>query len=119
VLLVERGAHRGRAKELAASVQANLERLNEEYAAKTSSGRLLPLEVREVPVGAWHKLRHEKTYRRGNFEQYKHPCFVNDLEFVERIAGSRPAAAFSPHFAGLPWRAGALHGSTSESTPAS
>ncbi|MEX0612198.1 MAG: GH3 auxin-responsive promoter family protein, partial [Pirellulales bacterium] len=85
VLLVERGAHRGRANELAAHVQANLERLNEEYATKTTSGRLLPVEVREVPVGTWNTLRREKISRRGNFEEYKHPCLVDDLDFAERL----------------------------------
>jgi hypothetical protein len=90
VLLLERAAHQGRAKELAAQVQANLERLNEEYASKTSSGRLLPLEIREIPLGTWAGLRREKTSRRGNFEEYKHPCLSNDPELVGRLAGRAP-----------------------------
>jgi hypothetical protein len=93
VLLVEQGAHRGRAAELAAHVQVNLARLNEEYAAKTNSGRLLSVEIRELPVGAWAKLKHSKTNGRGNFDQYKHPCLVNDLEFAEQLAGRRPQSA--------------------------
>jgi hypothetical protein len=104
VLLVERRAHRGRARELAAHVQSNLEQLNEEYAAKSSSGRLLPVETRDVPTGTWNELRHGKTSGRGNFEQYKHPCLVNDLEFVERMAGPPPRPAFAPHVAPLSWR---------------
>jgi hypothetical protein len=103
VLLVERGAHRGRAQDLAAHVQANLERLNEEYAAKTSSGRLLPVEIREVPPGTWRALCEQKTSCHGSLEQYKHPCLVDDLGFVERMAGPRPQPAFAPHFSGLPW----------------
>ena len=60
VLLVEPQVHQGRAAELARRVQANLERINEEYAAKCASGRLLPVEVREVPAGTWDALRQRK-----------------------------------------------------------
>jgi hypothetical protein len=116
VLLLERGAHGGRAKELAAHVEADLARLNEEYAAKTSSGRLLPIELREVPVGAWNNLRNSKTNGRGCFEQYKHPCLVNDLNFVEQMAGPRPQPAFAPHVAPLTWQSAALGNSITEST---
>lgn len=87
VLLIERQTHQGRAAELAARVQANLEQLNEEYAAKSVSGRLLPIQVREVPAGTWTALRRERTSRRGNFEEYKHPCLVGELDFVERFVG--------------------------------
>jgi hypothetical protein len=118
VLLVEGGAHRGQAKELAAHVHANLERLNEEYAAKASSGRLLPVEIREVPPGAWSRLRHEKTDRRGNLEQYKHPCLVNDLGFVERMTGPQTKPAFSPHLSPLTWGPAACGNSMSESASA-
>ncbi len=86
VLLVERPVHQGRADELASHVQMNLEQLNEEYATKCASGRLLPVQVREVPAGAWTELRRERTSRRGNFEEYKHPCLVGELDFVERFA---------------------------------
>jgi len=72
---------------LAARVQANLEQLNEEYAAKSASGRLLPIQVREVPAGTWIALRRERTSHRGNFEEYKHPCLVGELDFVERFVG--------------------------------
>jgi GH3 auxin-responsive promoter len=95
VLMVERGAHRGRARELAAEVQVNLSQLNEEYAAKTGSGRLLPIEVREVPIGTWLAMRRDKTRQRGNFEEYKHPCLVNDLDFADRIA--KPHSAVAPY----------------------
>ncbi len=85
VLLVEPHAHRGRADELAQRVQVILERMNEEYGSKCSSGRLLPVEVREVASGTWSALRKERMGPRGNFEEYKHPCLVGDLEFVRRI----------------------------------
>jgi hypothetical protein len=92
VLLVEPHVDRGRAVELARLVQSNLERANEEYAEKCSSGRLLPVEVRQVPAGTWISLRQEKTRERGNFEEYKQPCLVGDLEFAGRLAPPRHAS---------------------------
>jgi len=98
VLLVERQTHRGRADELGAQVHANLAQINEEYASKCASGRLLPLQVREVPVGTWIELRRQRTSRRGNFEEYKHPCLVGELGFVERfVARSADAAPRVPN----------------------
>jgi hypothetical protein len=118
VLLLEPGSHDGRTSELAARVQANLQRLNEEYAAKTSSGRLLPLEIRYVPAGTWRALRHEKTNERGNFEQYKHPCLANELEFAERLGAARQRPAFAPHLSSLPWGRGAYEAPIPRSSPA-
>jgi len=96
VLLTEPRVHRGRAAELAQRVDANLRRVNEEYGEKSASGRLLPVAVREVPAGTWDAMRRERTGERGNFEEYKHPCLVSDLEFVERLerldAGAKPQA---------------------------
>ena len=85
VLLLEPPAHRGRADELAHRVQVNLARLNEEYGSKCTSGRLLPVQIREVATGTWSALRRERIGDRGNFEEYKHPCLVGDLEFVNRL----------------------------------
>jgi hypothetical protein len=102
VLLVEPGAHRGCAVELAACIQADLEQSNEEYAAKCAGGRLLPVEVREVASGTWSELRREKTRQRGNFEQYKHPCLVGELDFANRFV-SRPPA-FAPHLPSVSWQ---------------
>jgi len=93
VLLVESAAHRGRADELAHRTQVHLERFNEEYASKCSSGRLLPLTVSEVAPGTWQALRAHKIGERGNLEEYKHNCLVNDLEYVARL---RTLSA-SPH----------------------
>jgi hypothetical protein len=97
VLLVERYVHGGRASTLAANVQKCLERLNEEYASKCASGRLEPVQVRDVPPGTWAALRRERTSRRGNFEEYKHPCLVGDLSFVEQYAGRPTDAARVPN----------------------
>jgi hypothetical protein len=93
VLLVEPAAHRGRIDELAHCVQANLERVNEEYSDKCNSGRLLPVQVREVPSGTWNALRRQRTIDRGNFEEYKHPCLVGDTEFVNQLATLDPCFA--------------------------
>ena len=86
VLLVESLAHHGRSAELAHRVQSNLAAVNEEYGDKCGSGRLLPVQVREVARGTWNALRQERTGDRGNFEEYKHPCLVGDVNFAERIA---------------------------------
>jgi len=90
VLLVEPPAHHGRAAELAHRVQVNLERVNEEYYSKCSSGRLLPVQVREVAAGTWNALRTQRIGERGNFEEYKHPCLVPDLEFVDLVSQQPP-----------------------------
>jgi hypothetical protein len=93
VLLVERHVHRGLAEKLADRVQRNLEQMNEEYESKCASGRLSPIVVRDVPPGTWAALRRERTSRRGNFEEYKHPCLVGELDFVERFLGKAAGTA--------------------------
>jgi hypothetical protein len=92
VLLLEPQAHRGHGAELAEHVHANLMLVNEEYRAKCASGRLLPVRVREVADGTWDALRRDRTKERGNFEEYKHPCLVGDLRFIDRVAAlDRPS----------------------------
>jgi GH3 auxin-responsive promoter len=97
LLLVERKVHQGREAELAAAFQKNLSQLNEEYADKCASGRLFPAQVREVPPGTWVRMRSEKTNARGNFEEYKHICLVQDLSLADRLTappfGSAQSAA--------------------------
>lgn len=95
-LLVEQKAHRGQATELAAAFQRNLSQLNEEYAEKSASGRLLPARVREVPHDTWRRLRTEKTGARGNFEEYKHVCLTQDLSIVERLGAVPPSSTPIP-----------------------
>jgi hypothetical protein len=99
VLLVEPHVYRAGGDELARLVQLSLEQANEEYADKCAGGRLLPIEVRQVPAGTWDNLRREKTAERGNFEEYKQPCLVGDLEFAERLA-PRPTSAEAAKAAG-------------------
>jgi hypothetical protein len=107
LLLVEQNVHRGRESELASGFQRNLSELNEEYADKCASGRLLPAQVRNVPAGTWRRMRAEKTSVRGNFEEYKHVYLVQDLEYADRVsrpAGNAPASASPKQMAGGPFR---------------
>lgn len=110
VLLVEPKYRRGRGANLAARLQANLEQLNEEYAAKCASGRLLPAAVREVPAGTWHDVRQLKTGTRGNFEEYKHAYLVQDLTYVERMTAGNSDSVSTP--ATIPLRGVAFDSST-------
>src|SRR6185295_9533935 len=96
ILLIEQRNRWGREAELAMRVHANLARLNEEYAAKCSSGRLLPLAVREVPAGTWNRIRTERTSARGNVEEFKHIYLVQDLGFVERMTTGYSNSAQAP-----------------------
>jgi hypothetical protein len=93
LLMVEPTVHRGRESELASGFQRNLSELNEEYADKCASGRLLPAQVRNVPAGTWRRMRAEKTSARGNFEEYKHIYLVQDLEFAHRVMGPAGSSA--------------------------
>ncbi len=117
VLFIERQAHLNRSAELAAHVQANLERINEEYAAKCASGRLLPVHVRELAAGTWSSMRWEKTDERGNFEEYKHPCLVGDLDFAANLLGTRHSA--QPTAFKATWGSAACSETVSETSPAS
>ncbi len=85
VLLLEPGPIGGKEQQLAAAVDAELARLNCEYANRRETHRLDPIEIRYVPVGTWDTLRRVRTSERGNFEEYKHPCLVNDLAFVNYV----------------------------------
>jgi hypothetical protein len=95
LLLVEQKAHRGRAAELAAAFQRNLSQLNEEYAEKCASDRLLPAQVREVPPDTWRRMRIDKIGTRGNFEEYKHVCLSQDLSLAERLSATPPSSILS------------------------
>lgn len=85
VLLLEPKTGGDKQDELARRIDARLGELNCEYAEKRRTGRLEPLAVREVPPGTWDAYRRQKTSQRGNLEEYKQPCLVGDLAFVERL----------------------------------
>jgi hypothetical protein len=86
VLLLESGSDPASDDRLAKHVDGHLQRLNCEYADKRHSGRLSPVCVQRVPAGTWSARRMQRTSALGNFEQYKHPCLVNDLQFVQNLA---------------------------------
>ncbi len=86
VLLLEAGIEKGRAADLLRFVDSQLRQLNCEYADKVRSRRLEPLSLIEIPEGAWDRFRAGRISRRGNLEEYKHPCLVNDLQFAERLS---------------------------------
>ncbi|WP_425400659.1 GH3 auxin-responsive promoter family protein [Aeoliella sp.] len=85
VLLLESPQHLQSAMPLAQRVQQNLAEVNEEYADKCRSGRIEPLAVHEIPSGTWAELRAERSRARGNFEEFKQPLLVGDMEFVEKL----------------------------------
>ncbi len=93
LLLTERGAttsgptapDAAKSVALAIRVDRRLQELNCEYREKRETGRLASLEARTIPVGSWKRLCEERTTRvGGSVEQYKHPCLVPDVRFVER-----------------------------------
>ena len=86
VLLLEPGSQAAQAIELARKVDDGLQELNCEYAEKRRSGRVGPVLVRQVPSGTWAEMRRRKSEARGNFEEYKHPCLIGDVNAAERIA---------------------------------
>jgi hypothetical protein len=86
VLLLESGIEKRRAADLLRFVDSQLRQLNCEYADKVQSRRLEPLSLVEIPEGTWDRFRAGRISQRGNLEEYKHPCLVNDLQFAERIS---------------------------------
>ncbi len=93
VLLVEGQLNRDQKRTMACQVDAELQRMNCEYAERIQSGRLGSLRVRLVPSGTWEALRRQRTARMGaSLEQYKHPCLLGDLTFVEQLTRGTAAA---------------------------
>jgi hypothetical protein len=90
VLLIEHQVDQPFATKLSDRLQENLVKMNEEYASKCASGRLLPVKIREVRPGTWRTLRQQKAKVTGGTEQYKQPCLVQSLSFVEQLVGRRP-----------------------------
>ena len=88
VLLTETALHPDDQETLARCVDETLGELNFEYADKRQSGRILPLGIRQAPLGTWAALRKSKSATRGNFEEYKHRCLVAELGFIERITST-------------------------------
>ena len=87
VILIEPSTTGRNNEDFARRVESHLKTLNMEYADKLESGRLRPLSVQEIPSGTWHSYRIMRTSERGNFEEYKHPCLANDVNFVDKLTG--------------------------------
>lgn len=85
VLLLEPGPHLKHAQELATKVQHHLATINEEYADKCQSNRIDPIAINEIPAGTWAALRAQRSKARGNFEEFKQPCLVSDMEFADKL----------------------------------
>jgi hypothetical protein len=86
VLLIEPGVDRQRHRELARAIDRNLGQLNFEYGNRLETHRLRPLMVREIPAGTWTAYRSARIARLGgSLEQYKHPCLVSDLDFIDKL----------------------------------
>ena len=72
--------------DLAAAIDAELQRANIEYAAKRASGRLGPVQLQFLPEGEWRRWDQARLDRSGgSAEQYKHPCLIPNLEFRETV----------------------------------
>jgi hypothetical protein len=87
-LLVERGdiASDEQACRLLTGVDASLCRLNSEYQSKRETRRLGAVRLGWLPPGAWRDFCRQRLERSGGtLEQYKHPCLVNDMEFVAKM----------------------------------
>ena len=84
-LLIEPGPQLQQSQQLCQRLQYHLSVVNEEYADKCLSGRVEPVGVQAVPAGTWAALRSSRSRARGNFEEFKHPCLVSDLNFAEKL----------------------------------
>lgn len=73
---------------LADSVDEELMKLNCEYREKRGTGRLQPMRHVTVSEQAWRLFSKKRQQGcGGNVEQYKHPCLIPKMGFVEEILG--------------------------------
>lgn len=71
-------------------VDQALQRLNCEYDEKRNTGRLATMSVVALPDDTWSEFtRYRQAGLGGSLEQYKHPCLVPDLEFVEKLLSGK------------------------------
>ena len=88
-LLVEQADLNGEASaaRLAAEVEAELSRANQEYENRRSTLRLDPIRIRRLAPGSWADFQRRRLARSGGtVEQYKQPCLLADLEAIEGFA---------------------------------
>ncbi len=73
-------------RRLLSGVDSALCRLNSEYHCKRQSRRLGAVRLGLLPPGAWKDFCRQRLEQRGGtLEQFKHPCLVNDYEFIGRM----------------------------------
>ena len=89
--ILESGVWQLHEKFLTRQIDQQLSLMNCEYENRLQTGRLKPLRICEIAPGTWNAFR-QKRIRRigGSLEQYKHPCLVNDLNFVANLRQLRP-----------------------------
>ena len=93
VLLLEVGTWQNQADRLAHQIDRQLAQMNCEYANRLATGRLAALRIQSLPHGTWRAFRQRRIERLGgSLEQYKHPCLVNDLDFVQSLEELKPIA---------------------------
>ncbi len=96
LLLEEGGVTESQAQSLARGVERHLNALNIEYRSKRATLRLGPVRLRRIPPGTWAEFdEHRRHKGGGSSEQYKHPCLVTDLEFVQRVRATESASLVS------------------------
>jgi hypothetical protein len=86
-LFVERGdvGDESAGRRLAVRLDEELCRVNVEYEAKRTSGRLGPVRLELVRPGFWAKWDRERLRKTGgSLEQYKHPCLIGDHAFADQ-----------------------------------
>lgn len=72
--------------ELARRADLNLCQLNVEYCEKRDTDRLTELTGQFVADGTMENLAKNRNRRKGgSMEQYKHPCLIADLQFIEQL----------------------------------
>jgi hypothetical protein len=87
-LLVERNDIESdeQARRLLVGIDAALCRLNSEYECKRETNRLGAVRLGWLQPGSWREFCRQRLERSGgSLEQYKHPCLVNDFEFVAKL----------------------------------
>jgi hypothetical protein len=68
------------------ALDAALCEANDEYRTKRSSGRLGAVKMCWLPPGTWAEWDRDRLTKAGGAaEQYKHPCLIGDLKFVESM----------------------------------
>ena len=88
-LLVEQSDLNGEASSarLAAEVEAELSKANQEYENRRATLRLDPIRIRRLAPGSWADFQRRRLARSGGtVEQYKQPCLLADLEAIEGFA---------------------------------